>query len=163
MIEAITQNLQKGVDLLKNITNAQYSDRSVAPYQSSIGCHMRHVLDVFSCFFNGLDKNHVDFSVRERNECAETQTEAGITYFKSIITNLEKISPQDFDKKIQVTDNLGLGNETVTYTIGAVLMQMQSHAIHHYATIGYLVHQLNITLPKNSFGYNPTTPNKVNA
>ncbi|WP_439128945.1 DinB family protein [Polaribacter sp.] len=160
MIEAIEQNLQKGIVLLQNINDSQYSDTSIAPYHSSIGSHIRHVLDVFSCIFNGLDNNLIDLTKRERNELAETKTSAGIVYFESIKEQLKKIKKEDLDKKIRVTDNLGLGNETVNYTIGATLMQAQSHAIHHYASVGYLIHQLNIKLPDNNFGFNPSTPKK---
>jgi hypothetical protein len=37
-------------------------------------------------------------------------------------------------------------------------MQVQSHAIHHFASIGYLIYQLEIELADADFGYNPTTP-----
>lgn len=161
MIEAIEQNLQKGITLLQNINDSQYSDTSIAPYHSSIGCHIRHVLDVFSCIFKGLDNNLIDLTQRERNELAETKTTVGIAYFETIIKNLKDINPENLNKTIQVTDNLGLGNETANYTLAAILMQAQSHAIHHYASIGYLIHQQNIKLPDNSFGLNPTTPKKV--
>lgn len=62
---------------------------------------------------------------------------------------------------IEVCDDMGLGSETAKYTLGAVLMQAQSHAIHHYASIGYLVYQVGIELPNSDFGFNPTTPKKV--
>ena len=53
MINAIEKNLERGIHLLNTISDAQYSDTSIAPYHSSIGGHMRHVLDVFSCVFDG--------------------------------------------------------------------------------------------------------------
>lgn len=160
MIEAIEQNLQRGVQLLKNISDDQYSNKSIGPYNASIGCHMRHVLDVFSCIFKGLETNFVDFSIRERNECAEKETCIGITYFETVIHQLKKIKEEDFNTVLKVSDNMGLGKETATYTLAAVLMQAQSHAIHHYASIGYLIYQLGIELPNSDFGYNPTTPKK---
>ena len=160
MIEAIEKNLQRGIKLLNSISDKQYSDTSVAPYHSSIGCHMRHVLDVFSCVLNGLENKFVDFSVRERNACAEKETSVGIEYFQTVILELQKIKKEDFNTVIKVSEDLGLGNETANYTIGAALMQAQSHAIHHYATIGYLIYQLGIELPDADFGFNPTTPNK---
>ena len=49
MIQAIIYNLQRGVKLLNAIDDEQYSDNSIAPYYSSIGIHMRHILDVFDC------------------------------------------------------------------------------------------------------------------
>jgi uncharacterized damage-inducible protein DinB len=163
MIEAIEQNLQRGIQLLRNISDEEYSNKSVAPYYSSIGCHMRHVLDVFSCLLKGLDSKFVDFSVRERNECAEKETRVGIEYFETVIHQLKKIKEEDFNTTIKVSDDMGLGKETANYTLAAVLMQAQSHAIHHYASIGYLVYQLGIELPNADFGYNPTTPKKISA
>lgn len=161
MIEAIEQNLQRGIKLLKNISNDEYSDNSIAPYFSSIGCHMRHILDVFSCVINGFEKNEIDLTKRERNELAEQNTEIGIVYFNSIIHQVKKISEEDLKKEITVSDNLGLDVVTSNSTLGAVLMQAQSHAIHHYASVGYLIYQLGVELPDSDFGYNPTTPKKI--
>ena len=160
MIEAIEQNLQRGIQLLKNISDEQYSNKTIPPYNSSIGCHMRHVLDVFSCLLKGLDSKCVDFSIRERNECAEKETRVGIQYFESVIHQLKKIKEEDFNTGIKVSDDMGLGKVTANYTLAAVLMQAQSHATHHYASIGYLIYQLDIELPNADFGYNPTTPKK---
>ena len=159
MIDAIEKNLERGINLLNSISDEQYSDASVAPYNSSIGSHMRHVLDVFSCIFKGLENNFVDFSVRERNLDAEQQTSVGIEYFQSIIHQLKTLKEEDFKTVVEVSDDMGLGNVIATYTVGSALMQAQSHAIHHYASIGYLVYQLEIQLPDAAFGFNPTTPN----
>ena len=160
MIEAIEQNLQRGIQLLRNISDEQYSNKTVAPYNSSIGNHMRHVLDVFSCIFKGLENGLVDFSVRERNECAEKETSVGIAYFETIIFQLKKIKEESYNTTIKVSDDVGLGMHTANYTIAATLMQAQSHTTHHYASIGYIIYQLGIELPNADFGYNPSTPKK---
>ena len=47
---------------------------------------------------------------------------------------------------------------TVNYTLASALIQAHSHAIHHFASIGYIISQLGIELPDADFGYNPTTP-----
>jgi len=39
-----------------------------------------------------------------------------------------------------------------------VLIQAHSHAIHHFASIGYIICKLGIELPDTDFGYNPSTP-----
>ena len=57
MIPAIIQNLNRGINLLSAITDEEYSNNSTAPYYSSIGIHMRHILDVYSCIFEGLETN----------------------------------------------------------------------------------------------------------
>lgn len=158
MIDAIEKNLLRGVKLLNSITNEQYSNNTIPPYYSSIGSNMRHILDVFSCIFNGLDCCNVDFSDRERNALAEVNTEEGIAYFNRIIKQLYLLKAEDFDKIISVTDDLGTGKITANYTLSSALIQAHSHAIHHYASIGFIINQLGIELPDADFGYNPTTP-----
>ncbi len=161
MINAIEKNLQRGVKLLNSISNEQYSDCSVPPYYSSIGNNMRHILDVFACIFKGMESGEIDFSDRERNELAQVNTEAGIAYFNQIIDNLQVIKESDFDSIVKVTDDLGLGKTTTNYTLSGALVQAHSHAIHHYASIGFIIERLGIELPDADFGYNPTTPKTI--
>lgn len=158
MINAIVNNLDRGVKLLNSIDDAQYSDVSVAPYFSSIGGHMRHVLDVFDCIFEGLETKKVDLAARKRNELSEQKIAFGLNYFNEVITKLNTLNNIDLDQIVEVQDDLGLGVVVQNYTLGSALIQAHSHAIHHFASLGYLVNQLDIALPDNNFGYNPTTP-----
>ena len=158
MISAIEENLVRGVNLLNSVTDEQYSNTSIAPYYSSIGRHMRHILDLFDCIFDGLETSKVDLSARKRNEIVELKTEEGINYFKSIILRLNDLKSQNLNKIISVKDNLGQGEIIQDYTLGGLLIQAHSHAIHHYASLGYIISQLGIEIPDENFGFNPTTP-----
>ncbi len=159
MIETIIKNLEKGRYLLENISDDKYNDKSLAPYHSSIGGHMRHVLDVFSCIFKGIvSDNCIDLTQRERNAKAENFTVYGLNYMDTIIYELKKIKTSALKDEISLIDNLGDGCCCVKTTLEGVLVQAHSHAIHHFATIGYMLHALNIQLPIDSFGINPTTP-----
>jgi hypothetical protein len=164
MIEAIEKNLLRGVKLLQCISDADYSNTSIAPYYSSIGGHMRHILDVFDCIFDGLESNSINLINRKRNELAENYTTHGIDYFNATIEKLKCLNPTDFNKTVMVTDDLGLGVVSANYTLIAILIQAHSHAIHHFASVGYVIFQLGIQLPDEDFGFNPTTPklNKTN-
>ena len=160
MISAIIQNLNRGVNLLNSIDDQQYGNNSTAPYYSSIGIHMRHILDVFDCIFKGLESGIIDLSARERNELAETRVTAGIYYFDTVIAQLSELQSRDLDQVVKVRDDLGMGMVTANYTLAAALIQAHSHAIHHFASIGYIIAQQGISLPDGDFGYNPTTPKK---
>ncbi|NOQ91700.1 MAG: DinB family protein [Flavobacteriaceae bacterium] len=158
MISAITHNLERGIKLLSAINDSQYDDSSVAPYYSSIGIHMRHILDVFDCIFEGLETKKVDLSARKRNELAEKKVSFGLVYFDEVIAKLENLKSENLDVVVEVKDDLGLGVVTANYTLASALIQAHSHAIHHFASIGYIISQLGINLPDADFGYNPTTP-----
>jgi len=161
MTEAIVKNLNRGIKLLENISDKTYTDTSIAPYHSSIGVHMRHVLDVFDCIFDGIATNKVDLAARKRMEAAEQSTREGIAYFEKIISLLNTVHPDQFNDLILVSDDLGLGTVQVNYTVASALIQAHSHAIHHFASIGYIIAQLGVDLPDNDFGYNPTTPRSI--
>lgn len=158
MIDAIVINLERGKYLLENIDDKKYTDKTIAPYHSSIGGHIRHVLDVFACVFKGLNSELIDLTQRDRNNNVESFTKYGIAYFDRIITQLNGLDTLQLTKTVCVIDDLGNGTCKVQSTLGAVLAQAQSHAIHHFATIGYMMHVLGIKLPIDSFGVNPTTP-----
>jgi uncharacterized damage-inducible protein DinB len=160
MIKAIEKNLERGIQLLNSITDSEYSNATVPPYFSSIGCNIRHVLDAFTSIINAFGSGHVDFTDRKRNTICEVKTEEGIRYINETIQKLLAFKNEDFSKIIAVTDNLGNGDITINYTLENTLAYAHSHAIHHFASIGFLVNQLGIELQDADFGYNPTTPKK---
>lgn len=154
----ILDNLQRGETLLSHLEQAQFSDKSVGPYYSSIGGHFRHILDVFACIFIGLDDGLIDLTARERNELVETNTGSALTYLERTVNQLKTLENLSPTTLLAVVDDLGQGQVTVEYTLGSALCQAHSHAIHHFACIGYVLEQLEVNIPDSRFGYNPTTP-----
>ena len=75
-----------------------------------------------------------------------------------VMDQLESFDKIDFKKKLNVLDDLGLGKVEIEYSLGAAFAQANSHAIHHYAIINYILDRLDIKVEDEDFGYNPTTP-----
>jgi len=119
---------------------------------------VRHILDVFDCIFEGLPNKGINLINRKRNNLAKNFTKNGIYYFDEIITKIKSLKEADFDQIVEVTDDLGLRTITANYTLGGILIQAHSHAIHHFASVSYLISQLGIELTDNDFGFNPATP-----
>jgi uncharacterized damage-inducible protein DinB len=163
MIEVIESNLEKGFHLLNTISEEQYKNSTVQPYKSSIGTHIRHVMDMFECIFDGLELGEIDLTARKRNKDAEDILPIGKEYMRTIISKVSELDTKQLKRLVYVTDDLGSGKIRAEYTLSAIFIQAHSHAIHHYASIGYIIHQLSIELPDNTFGFNPTTPEKVTA
>lgn len=161
MFAAIEKNLNAGAELVRFISDDEFQDCTVPPYHSSIGCHMRHILDIFDCIFAGLESGKVDLTARKRCTDVETNREACLAYLDRTIDQLYALDDVDMDQLIDVTDDLGLGPVTCKYTLGAALIQAHSHAIHHFAALGYVNSSLGIALPVPEFGYNPTTPRET--
>ena len=98
--------------------------------------------------------------IKNQIRSVEIQNAPVVNELRSIDVQLKQIDENKLQQKIEVKDDLGLGLESATYTLGAILMQAHSHVIHHFASVGYIIYQLDIELPDEDFGFNPTTPNK---
>ncbi|MCF6293842.1 MAG: hypothetical protein L3J04_10655 [Robiginitomaculum sp.] len=160
MIETISKNLNSGITLIHSLSDEQYCDVSIAPYHSSVGSHIRHILDIFDCIFCGLEAGHVNLADRTRDIKVETNRQAGLAYLQDTLTKLQALKTADLEQLIDVSDDLGDGLVTNKYTLAAAIIQAHSHAIHHFAAMGYVLCRLGITPPSAKFGVNPTTPDK---
>lgn len=157
IIESTLKTLEKSKSLLDNLTDSLLCDASISPYYSSIGSHIRHILDFYECIFNINTNNQIDLTARNRNKHVESECESAKDYLNFIIENL-KTFDKSMNATVVVLDDLGLGKLEMPYTYSALFSQANSHTIHHYAIINYILNGLNVTLKDSNFGYNPTTP-----
>lgn len=161
IVDSFLYTLQKAKILLSEIDDESYCCNEVGPYYSSVGSHLRHVLDFYNCIFNGFDRKYVNLTARERDQKVENNCSEALVCIDSISEKLKTLRFVDLNTLIKVEDNLGKGSITLQYTLGALLAQANAHTIHHYAIIGYILDQLGIEIKDAEFGYNPTTPNSV--
>lgn len=160
VIKAINDNLEKAKSLLSSISDEVYVDTSVSPYYASIGGHIRHVLDIFDCALEGFPQKDISLIARKRDPRLENDRVFAIEKISQVQSDLLSLEDSLFDSIVSVTDDLGSGVVKLNYTLGAILAQAQSHAIHHFAIIGYILNALNVAVADKTFGYNPTTPKK---
>lgn len=158
IISSIHETLEKAVALIDAIDVETYKNDSVGPYYSSIGSHIRHTLDFFDCIIDGIDSNTIDLTARKRDETISIDKEVAKQHISQIKHRVLSYKDVNTDYLLHVTDHLGKGKVTVDYTLESILAHANSHAIHHYATIGYILNTLGIEVHVPGFGYNPTTP-----
>lgn len=155
LIKASIDTLRKSEFLLEQISNEELMNTSIGPYYSSIGSHLRHIYDFYNCIFREVN-GVIDLTARERNTEVESCCKSAQNYLKFILSRLNEYNYDE--NNIIVIDNLGNGKTEINYTIEALFAQANSHTIHHYAIINYIIDQLGIKLKDCSFGYNPSTP-----
>lgn len=162
IIQSTLKTLQKSQYLLDKLSNDNLCNTSVSPYYSSVGTHIRHILDFYDCIFNINAKKQIDLTERSRNKEVECNCTCASNYLNLIMNKL-MISHLNMNDVITVIDDLGLGKVEIPYTYGSLLAQANSHTIHHYAIINYILQGLNITIDDSEFGYNPTTPKEISS
>ncbi|MDN3666823.1 DinB family protein [Algibacter miyuki] len=157
IIEPSLKTLRKAQVLLEKLSDDDLCNASISPYYSSIGTHLRHIFDFYDCIFNRHTDNKIDLTARRRNTAAETACCNALSYLNTMTSTLETLDV-DVEQQVVVIDDLGLGKTEILYTYGALLAQANSHTIHHYAIINYILDRLKLSFDDTDFGYNPTTP-----
>ncbi|GGK15001.1 hypothetical protein GCM10007962_06460 [Yeosuana aromativorans] len=157
ILQSTLKTLNRTDFILSLLNDELLSDATIPPYKSSIGSHIRHILDFYNCILNLNSENRVDLTLRKRDLLVESNCYAALQYCNHIKDKLMLIN-YDFDKSVTVVDDLGMGKIEINYTLGALFAQANSHTIHHYAIINYIMEGLRITVNDADFGYNPTTP-----
>jgi len=160
-ISSLQNTLKKSLILLESISNSAYVDDSVGPFYSSIGGHIRHILDFYTSVFKGLNNYLIDLTDRERNTTIEVDVNFAKMEIKKVLAELESYLNYDLEEKYELIDDLGLGKVSIPTNLYAVLVQANSHTIHHYAIVSQLLFAFDIVIEDKTFGYNPTTPQKA--
>jgi len=158
ILKSTIHTLNKSKALIESLSDDVLSNHSVPPYHSCIGSHIRHILDFYDCIINGISKLSIDLTDRKRDLRMHEDCNYALENLQRIIVNLETLNDMPMHAKLVVNDDLGLGTTNIEYTLGALLAQANSHAIHHYAIINYILDYLGIKLEDGTFGFNPTTP-----
>lgn len=158
IVDASIITISKSKSILNGLTNDQLTNTNIPPYHSCIGTHIRHILDFYQCIFKGVESKQVDLTDRERDLRIEQDCDCALQNIEAVINGLRTFEEFDPKLKLKVVDDLGQGAIEIEYTLGALLAQANSHTIHHYAIISYILDRMHIVIQDETFGYNPTTP-----
>ncbi|KAJ2017487.1 hypothetical protein H4218_004192 [Coemansia sp. IMI 209128] len=147
---------------LSPLTDAQYTTESQALPGSTIGKHVRHILDHFSLLFTALSAHPpatVCYSHRERNAFAQDTVAGGRSTIESTVQRARALStqPNAHADPLTISDTMTGGNEEAfTSTVGRELWFCIHHMIHHNAIIASLMHEFGLH-PPTQFAYAPST------
>lgn len=158
IIQSSINTLNKSKALLLSLEDNDLCNSTISPYYSCIGSHIRHILDFYDCILDGIESLNIDLTNRKRDEEMHRNCNYALRNVERVISELQQLDEAKLIKYFDVVDDLGLGKVTIQYTIGGILAQANSHAIHHYAIINYILDRLDIVIKDEEFGYNPTTP-----
>ena len=159
-ISSLQETLKKALNLLEELPTSLYNDSSIGPFYSSVGGHIRHILDFYTSVFNGLDSNSIDLTDRERDCLIEIDINYAKSKIRRVLDDLEEFTTYKLDARYELIDDLGQGTVNIPTNLYAILVQANSHTIHHYAIISHLLYAYDIVIKDQTFGYNPTTPVK---
>lgn len=157
LLEGCRHCIRQCVQLLELINQDSYTSKVEAT--SSIGAHMRHILDRYYCFFEGIQSGVIDYDARKRDRSIEENIEAASFAFTSLCRRiddlkLEEVLGQWVEVRETVHPECPLAE--IPSTFDRELMGLISHSTHHLAIIALIAKSLGYEIG-NEFGKAPST------
>lgn len=159
MSNSYTTIVNQAIDLLEGLNINEYQKQLPPHFPSSIGAHIRHVVDHFLALMNGQKQGHVNYNIRHRHNKIEQLPDTAIESLRQINTWLNNLSDTSLQNEISVTSEIDVTcpkSTTCNSTLERELVFASSHAIHHYALIRIMCSMQNKAIPEY-FGYAPAT------
>lgn len=154
--------LQRLISIIETLSDQQFIHTDPAIFISSIGSHVRHVLDHYRIFLDGLEQGDINYDNRAREQLIEFNRSEALQCCNGLIHALESVT--DCQRVVNVTLDLSCGDSTVATepevqvsTVGRELTFLHSHTVHHQAVIGFIMRLLKITPVPDDFGLAPAT------
>jgi uncharacterized damage-inducible protein DinB len=143
------------LEVVQRLPAEIYSNSTAA--SSSIGTHMRHIVERISCVLDGLETGVVEYDRRARDTRLETSPEAAGRAMLRLQQSLDNLAP-GCAANLRVSESVHEDQPPVTVasSLDRELMSLVSHTIHHLAIIAMLARSQGITLP-DSVGKAPST------
>jgi uncharacterized damage-inducible protein DinB len=122
--------------LLRLLTNFQYTSPIPVFHGGTIGQHMRHILEFYSCLLNGVQCTTVDYTSRKRNLVLSENKEAALATLDYIESEVAKlVEHQGLQIINEYSNEDDINREECFSSVGRELQYAFDHAVHHLAII----------------------------
>lgn len=159
MIKNIQDNLKELQLLLKGLTGEQYTTKLDVLNGSSIGQHIRHILEFYQCLLIAKHEKEVNYDERRRDLNLESNILFASTTIDGIISEIDEIS---CDFALSFVANYSINENAKPIVIHTSfyreLAYNLEHSVHHQALIKVAILEMKLTgLVRPDFGYAPST------
>lgn len=160
MSKSYVEVVDQAISLLDDISLGDYKEVLAPHFTSSIGAHIRHIIDHFLALKEASCSSCINYNNRNRHSDIEHSPAAAIAALKSIIEWLNQTgNNQLLNKRVSVLTEIDISDTkstTCESTFERELVFVASHAIHHYALIRIIRKMQGKNSPE-FFGFAPAT------
>ncbi len=142
------------MELARLLTSAQFAQSM--PGHDSVGSHMRHCLDYFTCLIQGIDLGEIDYDARDRDPLTAGNPEVFIQRMRGAIENLIFKCSTAATRRLLLTQTVSASGAllTVDTTLDRELVFLSGHCVHHLAIASLLAKMMGVEIsPEIGMGY----------
>ncbi|MBO6575847.1 MAG: hypothetical protein JJ896_12655 [Rhodothermales bacterium] len=150
--------LRQALLLLEDLDDAAFIETRPPFFRSGVGEHLRHILEHYQCFVQGLPSGAIDYDGRRRDERISGSTEYARSVVLALVEAMEALSGHDCEVRVRL-DGSSHGSDSDPWsrsTARRELQYLQAHTVHHYALIAFIL-RLQGREPSPDFGVAPST------
>ncbi len=145
--------LREAQKLLEQMDDRLYTHVDAPTFTSSIGAQLRHCLDFYQCFLQGVKNNKIDYDLRERDESTEHSRTRAMERIEATATMLWKLSFAEEQATLWVKQDSPYWS---TSSLRRELQFLLSHLVHHQALVAVML-RLQGFVPNEDIGVAPAT------
>ncbi|MBL4584236.1 MAG: DinB family protein [Pseudomonadales bacterium] len=140
----VTGNLEavdQLINFIDDLNDTQYTFRAQPWFDSSIGQHLRHIVDLYLALIVNTDGTTIDYDVRRRGAAIETNRKIGLQELRDINSWLNIVSCENIDKPIKIITEVSMNTQSTQQydsSFGRELSFASSHLTHHLALMAVI-------------------------
>ncbi|GGK73719.1 DinB family protein [Amphritea balenae] len=123
-------------DFIVSIDAVTYQTNHKPLFDSSIGQHLRHILDMFQALIQNSDAPVINYDIRQRGIPLETVQQEGIIALKSVRKWMENLNENDLKRCVTIHTEVDIAEQYSAQfksSFGRELAFASTHAVHHLA------------------------------
>lgn len=152
LIQNVKNNLSENIELLRQLTNDEFTQKNPELSSATIGEHMRHIIELFGCLLENYDCGVINYDDRKRDLILQTDKNEAINRIEKYLHEIDKNN-----KTLSLAHNCFSPVELLPTNYFRELVYNLEHSIHHQALIKVALHRLPHIRISNSFGVAPST------
>ena len=150
--------LEQCADVLEQVPPEVYAHADPRCLGSCVGGHVRHCLEHYASFLDGLDAGLIDYERRARDRRLQADPDAARRALRRTASDLARgLTFAGLERTLRIVAEGDTSDGDLTAsTIGRELSFLLSHTIHHCALIAVLLRLGGLDTPAG-FGLAPST------
>jgi hypothetical protein len=152
--------LRQALTLLNAIDDSRYSTPPVGFAPHRVGAHLRHILEFYISFIDGLESRHIDYDARRRDMAIENSRPVASALIRKLIQFFETSGSLRTESSICVrmedADASNCREHFMKSSISRELQVLSSHTIHHFALTAMTLRAHGVEVDPE-FGVAPST------
>lgn len=160
LIESNLAVLRQAIGLLSKLNEKDYVHSETCGLPSSVGKHMRHIIEHYQSFNSGLEGRVINYNKRPRCTDAETSRDFAAVAIKELIARLEQMKSLQQDDQVEVflqTTVRGDSEPAVRSSLARELVFLHGHAVHHFAQLSSQLQMMGLAIDTAQLGKAPST------